>query len=664
MTKRFFVGLAVAGLLSAAVVGLFVTRFARSFVAAVLHRPPPRPDDPRRDYAGPFQNLAPEVRYIRDQRCADCHPDQARSFALAPMGRSLLPVAQNAPLPLDQSVHNPFEAAGSLFAVETRNGQMVHRRIQAGPDGRPVAQLEWQVQYALGSGHQGYAYLTNRDGYLFETPISWYADRENLPGSLSPPPQPKAEHAQGGLPPSRGLWDLSPGFGPAFSLTGRTVVPDCLFCHANRVNPVPGSVNHYQEPIFDGYAIGCQRCHGPGELHKARQVSGPAAADIDYTIVNPQHLEPALQGAVCEQCHLQGKARLRRRGRDLYDYRPGLPLDRFWSIFVAAPGAKDSARAVGHVEQMYASRCFQASAGPEQLACLSCHDPHGHVPAAEHVAYYRERCLQCHAQHGCSLARAERLRRQPADSCIACHMPRYSTSDIVHAASTDHRILRRGSEGAVRKGRPPAADNWPIVSFYSSDNRAELERDRAVALVILARSGNSDAQAVVGRALGSLEPICRRDPDDLAAGEARGYALVFERRWADALAAFRLVLDRAPEQELVLVGAAGAAEELRDPETALGYWRRALAVNPWAPNYQRQLVLLLIEQKAWADAQAACAVWQRLDPMSTEASMALVQCLLEAGRKQEARQEFARLESLRPLDLRELQLRFGKRLRE
>ena len=58
-------------------------------------------------------------------------------------------------------------------------------------------------------------------------------------------------------------------------------------------------------------------------------------------------------------------------------------------------------RFVGQVEQMHESRCFRASAG--RLSCISCHDPHQRPEPEKQAAYYQERCLECHADRGCSL---------------------------------------------------------------------------------------------------------------------------------------------------------------------------------------------------------------------------------------------------------------------
>ena len=132
-------------------------------------------------------------------------------------------------------------------------------------------------------------------------------------------------------------WDISPGYGefttrPDFE---RAIQPDCLFCHANQFRPVAGTLNRYETPIFQGHAIGCERCHGPGELHVEQ---AGLSAESDFTIVNPANLTPALRDSVCQQCHLQGSFRFARAGRELLDYRPGLPIHRFLAVFLMKKG--------------------------------------------------------------------------------------------------------------------------------------------------------------------------------------------------------------------------------------------------------------------------------------------------------------------------------------
>jgi tetratricopeptide (TPR) repeat protein len=245
-------------------------------------------------------------------------------------------------------------------------------------------------------------------------------------------------------------------------------------------------------------------------------------------------------------------------------------------------------------------------------------------------------------------------------------MPRYGASDIPHTAATDHRILRGGKASSHEEAPASSGDGFPMVSFYRGRQGVEEEeedRSRAVAVVTLALTGDPAAAGAVSRALPLLEAAVVRDPNDLAAGEARGYALVLLNRPSEGLAAFQPVLARAPERELALMGSALATESLGQTEAALGWWRRAVAVNPWAVGYRHRLVPLLIKKEAWDEAGPQCEAWLRLDPLSAEARTAHVQCLLAAGARDEARAEFARIEALAPSNLRDLQIRFAKKLR-
>src|SRR5262249_32405040 len=353
------------------------------------------PEDPRLHYDGPFQNVRPDVAYVGSAACAACHEREAATFNEHPMGRSLLPVSSVAASQrYDAAAHNPFDALGTHFEVVREGDRVVHRQIGRDDEGKPVYQSDMQVDYVLGSGFNGRSYLTNRDGYLYQTPVSWFSQKQ--------------------------IWDKSPGFGVA-KRHGRPVGAECLFCHSNRARAMDGYVNRYEQPVFDGYAIGCERCHGPGQLH----VAGPGLlrAGIDTTIVNPRHLDAELRSAVCEQCHLVGEVRVLHRGRGFYDFRPGMPSEAFWSIYVRAAEPGEKSNAVSHVEQLYQSACFAGSVddaprGRRKLGCVSCHDPHRHVGAAERVGHYGERCLQCHQERGCSVPEPTRRQTRKDDSCI------------------------------------------------------------------------------------------------------------------------------------------------------------------------------------------------------------------------------------------------------
>src|SRR6266849_3616922 len=320
-------------------------------------------DKPGATFTSPYRNVRPDVAFVGDDACSQCHPTQAETYREHPMGRSLAAVGEVAPSQrYDVAVHNPFQAVGAFFSVEHRGPRVFHKETRKDPQGQILCENSVEIAYAIGSGSRAVSYLIDRDGWLFQSPVSWYTHKA--------------------------VWDLSPSFEQRQDLFERTVLGECLYCHTNHAEPVAGSLNHYQAPFAQGLTIGCERCHGPGQLHVEGRERGDVVDGLDNTIVNPGRLSADLRESVCLQCHLVGESRVLRRGREIFDFRPGLPLHLFRSIFVKPPEQVDN-KFDSSVEQLAVSRCYRESRG--KMGCISCHDPH-RVPApAAKGAHYRER---------------------------------------------------------------------------------------------------------------------------------------------------------------------------------------------------------------------------------------------------------------------------------
>jgi tetratricopeptide (TPR) repeat protein len=291
---------------------------------------------------------------------------------------------------------------------------------------------------------------------------------------------------------------------------------------------------------------------------------------------------------------------------------------------------------------MYQSRCFQGSKGG--LGCISCHDPHKLPPPEERAAYYRRRCLTCHQETDCGLPSAARRERNRADSCADCHMSRVE-SRIAHHAVTDHRIVR-SANAAPRDAAPPGvppAGQVPLIHFHRDvlgTAEWEVSRDLGLALAEIVRNSPPQGKRLGPMALPLLE----------AAWEAEGATLWLLGRRPEALSAFEAALARAPQREEALTYAAALAAAEGRTDAAIGYWRRAIAVNPWCSPYHDRLARLLVERRQWPEAADECAAALRLNPSNLDVRLLQIRAYLNTDREDRARAELDTLLRLKPED--------------
>jgi Flp pilus assembly protein TadD len=575
----------------------------------------PPPEDPRVTFATSFLNVRPKVRYVGDDACASCHKAITKSYHQHPMGQSLAPVSEAVNVErYDANAHNPFSASGLTFLVEKTGNRVVHKET-AGPG----VLAENEIAYAIGSGRRGRSYIVNHDGYLFESPITWY--------------------------PLKGIWDLSPGFKDSNQHFGRPIVAGCLFCHTNQVEPEIETTNGFKAPLFRGYAIGCERCHGPGELHVAHRRGGEHVDGVDYSIVNPRHLEHSLREAVCQQCHLHSEARVLPRGREFFDFRPGLPLHLFLVDFLRPADQREENQFAGTVEQMYVSRCFEKTSGDGKLGCISCHDPHA-LPAPEgRVDFYRRRCQACHEEKPCSLALKARLEKSPEDSCIVCHMPNRGGS-ITHTAITDHSIPRkpRTAGAPAKSGTWPRPGQMPLELFPPSlvETTYTLHRrDLGVALINAegVHGGKEADRMMAELALPLVNKAVRLDPLDIAAWEAKATALYQLGRLEEALAACDSSLNHNPDRETTLLLAASTARPLGRSSKMLAYGKRAFEINPWRPVTSQVLADAYSRVNELKKAAEAGRKAVQTDPLDVPTRQFLIVLYIELGDLPKAREE-------------------------
>ncbi|MFK8114684.1 MAG: hypothetical protein AB8B91_20955 [Rubripirellula sp.] len=315
------------------------------------------------------------------------------------------------------------ELSGNRYEVSREGGQLIHREIMQGLQGQQRLATEAAIALSVGSGTHGKSYLFRDGEFWAQSPLTWFRETAN--------------------------WGMSPGYDRPFHLSFRRKVrTGCVFCHVGSIDQKEG--NPFCFEIVEA-TIGCERCHGPGELHVDKHHANPSGVGHsqtdDDTIVNPAKLSRELSEAVCQQCHLQALTKASVSGKGEWDYRPGLPLTDFRVDYQYRLG-DDTMKIVGHVEQMHASECYQQT---ETMTCVTCHNPHDPPPAGADAAvireHYRSICLDCHQDDACGEAHDRRMEVAQND-CAQCHMPKAKTN-VPHTAFRQHRIgvySKRASE--------------------------------------------------------------------------------------------------------------------------------------------------------------------------------------------------------------------------
>jgi Cytochrome c554 and c-prime len=528
-----------------------------------------------------FLNAGPEAGYVGTGACTGCHSRNHQSYSLTAHSRALSDVDPKSEPPDGSFDH---QLSGRSYRVYRQDGQLRHQEVLRTEEGKEVARVDLPVRYLVGSGHFCRTYLVEVDGFLHESPITWYT--------------------------SRNQWALSPGYDfPQHWGFERPVRAGCLVCHAGRVEEAEGTAHHL---TFGEKSIGCENCHGPGSLHVGRhRAEEPVSGEDDLTIVHPGKLSRSLQEAICAACHLNGPATIVLRGRKVGDYRPGSPLSDY-RVHYQFDAGNDAMTVVGHIEQLHQSACYKKSEG---LTCVTCHDPHQKEVPKDRTAFYRQKCLNCHTVHPCSLDEAERRKKDAADNCAACHMPRGDT-EIPHIAFTHHRIGRHAPKPPSESGRIP-----DLVPIEDVTHLTPLDRQRNLGLAYIEVARNPvyarHAEAFRERARDLLETVqaaglregetaaalaeiyWKRDPMRAAAFARQ--ALEAKDTPAKARAEALLLLADCERQDRVFSSAVGLLEEvvhlrrfaddwrllgvsyldLHQPRKALPALEQALTIRPY-----------------------------------------------------------------------------------
>jgi predicted CXXCH cytochrome family protein len=397
--------------------------------------------------------------------CAKCHSALAASYSQTAMsGASGQAIDQLTPADFTHA------ASGVHYRVYAENNAAMLSFDR--PDD-PTMHGTRRLQYFIGSGHRGRTYLFSLDGFFFESPINWYAQKK--------------------------VWDTAPAFQDAkFMPMNLPAYPGCLNCHTSASRaPIAGTENKYDTPLFAHDGITCERCHGDNAAHIA---TGKGE------IVNPSKLAPARRDDVCMQCHLEGNVAIEQPHRKLANYHPGEDLGDDVHYFIYVDQESQQIRALGQSEALWQSVCKIKSG--DKLTCTTCHDPHSTPAPEKRVAFYRAKCLTCHTDAFGAQHHAD----QP--DCTSCHMPRTNTSNVAHTQATDHRILK--------------LPMMPLQSLQTGA-AAQLVRFPPIPQTQSQSQPSASSSATVGdAAVAAVQSASQAATTTAPAGDARDLALAWE----------------------------------------------------------------------------------------------------------------------------------------
>lgn len=465
------------------------------------------------------------TQFERDYgKCAMCHATLVDSYSKTAMAHASGLASDS---PITGSFYHPQSRV--KYEVYGRDGKLwlSFRRAED-----PKLEGKRELLYYIGSGTlKGRTYLFSQDGFLFESPINWYAQQR--------------------------VWDMTPNYGatreaplnlPAF--------PECLNCHSSGMQaPIAGTANHYPIPPFTHAGISCERCHGDAANHVAR---GEKMLQISRLPVERQE-------QICMQCHLEGDVAVERPHQHAYNFHAGQNLLDFVRYFVFAD--KGEGRAVSQFEALAQSACKRASR--DKMTCTTCHDPHFTPEASKKVEYFRAKCLNCHGEQF-----AEKHHPESRD-CVSCHMPSLATKDISHTQATDHRILR------VASAHTDGTQTLEMTLRPFPERKAGAEddpRDLGLAYETLAERGDATAAT---KADSFLQLALQRDKTDAPVLAALGYDAQLRGDAAKAREYYEEALhyDEDSAEAATNLGVIEAREgRLRD---SVALWTKVFELSPW-----------------------------------------------------------------------------------
>lgn len=559
----------------------------------------------------PALNMDPAVDYVGEQTCQSCHLGIHSTHNQTGMGRSFHRMRPEIVV-ADFKDKNELvvERTAVHYRMIERDGRYFQRQYLVDPLGREYAADEHELLYAVGSNNHNRGYILKVGDGFYQAPVCWY--------------------------PQVDRWELCPGFERKNDHFGRELSDTCTFCHNGAMTLVEGTRNHWIEPIVEG--IGCERCHGPGELHVQKWKKSPNVdrSEKDRTIVNPIDLPREERLSVCLQCHLGSARSTERVGRHdvaLRSFRPGQHLTEVMMPFRYVEQTRYDFSISSQADRMMLSACYVESGGA--MECLTCHNPHVTTYLEDRPKdLFNSKCGSCHATDDCAAPIADRQAAE--DNCVSCHMRKAEPEDQRFTAFTDHWI-RRTIDESTRDLRSSTKLEPIFPERLAALPKGEQAYYRARANFLLAAEATlSWRPRMYGEAEGQFREAIANGFDNDASRFFLGKTLVFLERREDAIREFSAALRHSPDHRDAAFALGQTLSEIGRPSESMATYTKLLTARP-----DDAMALAEYGRVAWSlrKFREALAAYERavqLEPRNATYWMNLGMVLSTLGRFDEA----------------------------
>jgi len=536
-----------------------------------------------------YRNVA-GVPYIGSRACAGCHQKMYQDYIRTAMGRSMVSAADLARMddvPATASIFS--DKLNRHFEVSHRDSALNQSEYELDASGREIFKTTYELEYAIGSGVNGYTYIVRRGNYLFQAPLSYYSRKHE--------------------------WNLSPGYESADVGFNRPVAAGCIECHSGRPQPIRDRDGLFGDPPFQELAIGCENCHGPGTLHAAERANASISSDSpDRTIVNPARLPARLAEDICMNCHQGSDTRVFRPGKGYSDFRPGTPLRETLAVLRVPlergqPGASDL---LEHHVSMQLSKCYRASG--ERLSCLTCHRIHAIPRPSEAAAYYRSRCLTCHTDASCRAPAV--LRQIRDDDCLACHMPKRDVQVIAHSALTNHRITTRSDEPLPEAAFTQGSPGVPGLVYVNGPRQQSAVTLPPIMLLQAYGELMGSHPAYQSRFSEVLDNLSKAALDQPLVQAALGQKMLLSApdRNAETIQHLTRAIELGFTAPAVFEDLAEATTRVGRTDESIKALQRGIELNPYTPLLYKSLALHYINLKQYSEAKEIMQRYAELFP--------------------------------------------------